>query len=94
MEIFTGLRASALLIRPSPLRKYRALKDLSEARAAEFMDINTLYEALDQVRKEVKDTNVKHHTRTHERNNADQRAAAEYQQWRLRADTYPCEERS
>lgn len=62
MEVFTGLKLSALLSCPMSLRKYKDMKALYKARMKEITDIALLHTALEQIHKEVAESSMLHST--------------------------------
>lgn len=64
MEPFNGLTASALLIRPPPLRKYRDVCAIDIVRPAVVIKINKLREALDSAHEAVEGEGMVGRTRT------------------------------
>lgn len=62
MKVFTGLNPSAHLVRPSPLRRFRDLKDINEERAIQLVNIRSIYEALAGMHKNI--STRKEHKRT------------------------------
>lgn len=70
MEVFTGLKPSPLLVRLMPLRMFKDVKVLDEARTPELINITTVHEVLDQMHKDVSETNAIRHTRAQKIHNA------------------------
>lgn len=53
MEFFTGLQASLLLLRSTPLRQLNDRETIPKARTKEIVDINALHAVLQKLHKEV-----------------------------------------
>lgn len=70
MEVFTGLKASPLIIRPLPLRKYMSVKALDEARTMQVINIDRFHQALENIHKEVSDNNTANRSRALKWHNA------------------------
>lgn len=56
-EVFTGLKQSALLIRPMQLLKCRELNAVNEARVWEILNIESVHESLEEMNWEVAEGN-------------------------------------
>lgn len=63
MKVFTGLRPSPLLVRLTPLRKYKDLRAIDEARTAEIINFSGLHEVLVKVHKEESNNNMVNRSR-------------------------------
>lgn len=70
MEDLTALKPSPLLKRPMPLRNFKDVKALDEARTRELINMAMIYEVLDQMHMDVAETNAIHRTRAQKIHNA------------------------
>lgn len=53
MEVFTRLKPSALLVRPSPLRRFHDLKRIEKERCTQTVNIEHIYTAVFQMHKTI-----------------------------------------
>lgn len=70
LEVFTGLKPSPLLVSPMPLRKFKDIAAINEARTRELANITAPHEALDEMHKDVVESSSKQRTRAQKIHNA------------------------
>lgn len=70
LEVFTGLKPSPILIRPSPLRRFCDLKIIDQERDNQLIDIERMHNALAQMHKNISENNQRHCTEAHKVHNA------------------------
>lgn len=57
LEVFSGIRATQLLVRPMPIIAFRDKDALSQEKAMALIDVNRLHRVLDGVHKKVTERN-------------------------------------